>query len=153
MTNNFTYNGKVTLRIKHKDKILIERLVNNGTNDLFKAYAMALAGQDITQFLPTYIDVVDNNSISCLTTNGVSVNTIYGANEELYNGVPYTRVSANITGAIIANTSVSRLKLRALNGLELASVDISALSNIFGAISSGTQLLIVWDLYITNDNE
>jgi hypothetical protein len=144
------------------------QVFNKGTNNLFRLYAMALAGQDITLMLPMHFDIivekVDGDTIkeskSCLSNNKINlVRTMESnGNNSLYGGVPFTRLSAHITNSAInsselKNNDYNRVYLVVIDpyGTELAKVELNeSQRTTFADITIGTQLLIVWDLYITN---
>lgn len=161
MNSNFGYIGRVTLKTICNGKVTSTDYYNSGTADLFRGYAMAMAGQDITNWLPSYIDVgLINTSTKEFTSvlrnhGGVSVVRTFIEDTD----GPCTRITATLTNDMLYNnvgegTMQFRLMsptdkniLAELNLTESAS---ATLKETLENIPNGTQLIILWDLCVKN---
>lgn len=164
MNSNFEYIGKVTLKMLHKGKTICTQHLNSGTDSLFKAYAKALSGQDITSYLPSYINIgfEDGDEFTSLlrNTGGISVVRTYTEQP-----IPSTRITITLTSSMFntnAPAGTDKLQLRLLNKRSstlseytLAKVTLddnatSTFKQVLGSSPSGTQIIIVWDLCVEN---
>lgn len=158
MNNFFSYNGVVTLSTRVNGKTINKTHYNSGSTTLFEAYARALAGQNISSFLPKSIDMKkpDNSSI---LRSAVDVLAAYkpmnsdGANY----GVPYVRLSAVLSknafvsgvSGIPENTAIT-LILNSMSGASLATVESAEILEDIKSLATGVQMILSWDLYVTN---
>lgn len=163
MNNKFSYNGVVTLIERVNNKTVSKKYYNNGTETLFEAYARALSGQSINNFIPQYINMysvsVDDGRETLITNNPIPVMVSY--KEKNTDGgeydVPYIRISVVILKSMVnlTNNDPIRLKLccssNRTNDKELAVVDIPNLATTISPMSTGVQLILLWDLYVSND--
>lgn len=156
MLNNLQYTGNITINKIVNGKTLKSTTFNSGTELLFKAYSLALQGQSIAHLLPTYIDIKSGDK-SILNSNGISVVRSTLLEKESGNGdenigakIPCTRVSATLLASNINTDSkedfIISLETPDRRQLAYATINNGVVTNI----TSGTQLLIVWDLYISN---
>ena len=149
MNSELTYVGSVSLMLKNGNNILRKMYYNNGTNELFEAYARALSGQPIQSFIPSYIEIVkDNKSI---VKHLIPVTTTYVA-PDTPDKAPCTRVSALINRHMFDDiTGESHyLRLLSFGENELAKVRLVGFNEILKGLSPGVQIMISWDLYIQN---
>lgn len=166
MNNDFGYIGKVTLKTIHNDKVIHTEYYNRGTYSLFTAYAMAMAGNDISYWLPSYVDVGVYDKAGVFNTalrasNGVSVVRTFVIN----NGTPITRISVTLTNDMISsNVGAGNVVLRLLsfgkdksvpnnNILAELTLDVDKSEEFWENIShtpNGQQLILLWDLQVTN---
>lgn len=172
MDNVSQYYGVVTLELLTKNKRhLLLRQLNEGTINLFSAYAAALTGQNISNLIPSTIDIgslntttdskLDLNSFeSALNTSGALASVVYVSDmtDESYKnyGVPYTRVTASFTKLMIGNTITVNhyLVLKSYSNKILATIKINdEISSILNNLTAGSQFIIIWDLYVTNKTE
>lgn len=165
MNSNFDYVGRVIIKTLYKGREVCSQHFNSGTDDLFRAYAMALSGQSISNYLPSYINIgyknVDTFSSILRNEKGVSVVRTF-VSEELDGK---TRSCTRITLTLDSNmfnttTSNDDLTVRLLgpnvpnsNNVVLAEVvlndtDKDSFLTTINSTPSGTQLIIVWDLYV-----
>ena len=162
MIDNLQYNGTITINKIVNGKTLKSKTFNSGTDLLFKTYALALQGQNIDNLLPTYIDIKSGDK-SILNSNGISVvrsvlleeekensENEAGVDEKIGTKVPCTRISASILASTINTNSKDNftISLETPTREQLAYATIP--NEILANITSGTQLLIVWDLYVHN---
>lgn len=157
--NNYSYNGCVQIIQTLNGSTTIDKHYNNGTNRLFEAYARALTGLNIRDFVPNYIELYkEGKKISHISIPVIV--TYKDADTDGGNyGVPYTRVTAVVLSSMVsheelADNSTVTLKLysSSTSDLELASVDVTGLSDILKNITAGVQVSIMWDLYVSNGN-
>ena len=171
MDNVSQYYGVVTLELLTKNKRhLLSRQLNEGTINLFSAYAAALTGQNISNLIPSTIDIgslnttssgLDLNSFeSALNTSGALASVVYVSDttDESYQkyNVPYTRVTASFTKLMIGNTITVNhyLVLKSYSNKILATIKINdEISSILNNLTPGSQFIIIWDLYVTNKTE
>ena len=166
MDNKFNYTGKVTVKSIFRDKVISTQHYNSGTIELFQVYAKALTGQSITNFLPSYIDVEvskdgGNSYNSCLVSDkGVSVVRSYvdlpspcarfttTLTNDMFNSNTFQNLSAMRFCLKTSPLPVSREQ----QVLAKISIDLSDNDSPFesNGIPSGTQIIIVWDLYVEN---
>lgn len=167
MNSNLSYKGVVTLATKLGDKTIEKKVYNNGTNLLFELYARALAGQQVSLLIPSYIDVGGVRDIDGVdiyeshTKESLPVIVTYldkvRADEGGYSyGVPFTRVEAILTRNMFNeylgdNTKV--IRLMSSDNRELALVNVEDLGNTIKTLIAGTQMIVVWDLYVTNKEQ
>ena len=171
MNDEFRYSGKVTIKSIWQDRIVHSQHFNNGTELLFKAYSMAMAGYDITELLPSFINVgyISDNKFESVMTNedGVSVTRTYtnARINESDEPRPITRVTTTFTrnmfnNKLSGNSNSLRLHLdtlvknsdgnNTLAQIELSDDESNTFRNLISNSSPGTQIIIVWDLYIRN---
>ena len=81
MNSKFSYNGVVTIIKRTNNDIILGQSHNNGASKLFEAYSRALAGQDISNLIPGYIDIY--NGDDKITTNYIPI-TINYKDTEIY---------------------------------------------------------------------
>jgi len=125
---------------------------------------MAICGMDISQLIPTHIWLgykdKENIEHSLLTSDVASAVINYMANADgaEYDGLPFTRVSINLNSASVRESAVptsgvnALIQLRTSTGKVLAEVEADIM-NTLSQVTSGTQVIIVWDLYISNNKD
>ena len=169
MNNVSQYYGVVTLELLTKNKrSLLSRQLNEGTINLFSAYAAALTGQNISNLIPHTIDIgslktttdskLDLSSFeSALNTSGALASVVYVSDttDESYikYGVPYTRVTASFTSLMIGNNINDKhyLVLKSYSNKILATIPVNTeISSILNQLTASSQFIIIWDLYVTN---
>lgn len=170
MTDKLSYNGLVTLIHRVNNTIVSKKYYNSGTNNLFEAYARALCGQSISRFIPNHIDVGtvdkgDKGTFSSVVKNGVTIPITLtykdgGIDGGVYldtddtTSVPYCRVSAVLFPEMFDNklqsTDTLHIALKSDSDTILAEVNVDGLAEAITYTTSGIQLLLLWDLYVTN---
>jgi hypothetical protein len=179
MNSNFNYTGRASIQYVFNGRTVKTQHFNNGTDLLFNAYARALVGQSIFETLPAYLNIYyieESEEPKSLfrSSKGASVVRTLATDE---NGKVVTRVSASITRDMldiiqltIAFASTKPLKLKLLtdvlsttsNQETLAEIELvdneeempkSNLLQMFRDTPSGIQSIIVWDLFITNNEK
>ena len=164
MYSNLSYNGEVTIITKMGHKTISNKYYNNGTNLLFEVYARALTGQNVSSLIPAYIDIVRVQTIDDTTTytqclrDMAPVIVTYvdkvRANEKGYTyGVPFTRVEAILTKNMFTSEFSDgdiHIQLKTSSENLLASLHVDGLYDGVNNMTDGTQMIVVWDLYVTN---
>ena len=169
MDSNSIYSGVVTLLSRVGNKTVATKHYNHGTNRLFEAYARALAGQSINNYIPRYIHVFgeyNGNEIGVCKTPIPLLVSYKSADADGGNyGAPYLRTSTVLTKGMLkdissgwGDTFVLRL-YNAVNPIDatepatdtmLAEVSIEGLKEAISNMTPGVQLILLWDLYVTN---
>ena len=155
--DNYSYNGCVQIVQTFNGSTTIDKHYNNGTKRLFEAYARALTGLNISEFVPKYITL----NIGDTLISHIPIPVIVTYKDTNTDGgkykVPYTRVTAVVLQSMVStnlltDSSTVTLKLHSSSASEseLAEVDVAGLSDILKDITSGVQVAIVWDLYVSN---
>lgn len=156
--NNYSYNGCVQIIQTLNGSTTIDKYYNNGTNILFEAYARALTGLNIRDFVPNYIELYkEGKKISHISIPVIVTYKDKDTDGGNY-GVPYTRVTAVVLNSMVSTdestgNDIMTLKLySSASDTELASVPVTGLYGILQGITSGVQVSIMWDLYVSNGN-
>lgn len=166
MLNNLNYTGAIKITKISNNHKLSTKIFNHGENALFALYAKALTGLNITDELPRYINFrpeTYNSKDSLLTSNGLDVTISFVADEEVMNpqgigkNVPCTRISTTLISSVISKNNIPSDDVKVYITLEDKNKQILAyaetpndLKSTLRNLNPGTQILIVWDLYITN---
>jgi hypothetical protein len=170
MNDRFSYSGVVTLIHKVAGKTISKEYHNSGSQRLFEAYARALSGQDISDFIPRCVRIynvrqvpengVVNTYKSEATKNSIPIMVTYRSGEE--DGATIKRPHTRVTGIFQKNmiddstpNGNGEIQLYSsktdLSGRELASLEIPSLINDIKSMTDGAQYILVWDLYVEND--
>jgi hypothetical protein len=173
MNEKLLYNGVVTLIHKVGNRVTSKKYYNNGTNRLFEAYARALCGQSINNFTPKYVDIGKMETIG-ITNTETQFSSVIKDNIDIpvfttYKdvdidggeyGVPYCRVNIMLShnmfnSEVLEGTTTLTLKLKSSTDDEsvLATTEVANLSSDIISATNGTQLIVLWDLYINNVKE
>jgi hypothetical protein len=172
MNDSIVYNGVVTLIHRVNNKVVSKRCYNSGTINLFEAFIRAICGQSIDRFQPKKIDIgfMEEGEFVSKVKNGVDIPVVVtykdagtdGGNYESPFGqhslkVPYCRVSVALftdmmqnVQSLGSNENALTVVLKSSNDDILASVNVEGLVEALTAATSGVQLLLLWDLYVTN---
>lgn len=167
MNEKLSYSGVVTIIHRVNNKIVSEKHYNNGTINLFEAYARALCGQSIDRFIPKRLDVgiVNSGTFATKVKSGVTIPVLttyksggtdggeYQDGKYTEVNVPYCRVSTTLATDMFENideASELTVILKSASDLDIAEVNVDGLASAIKDASSGIQLLLVWDLYVTN---
>ena len=158
ITNNFNYAGKVSIEVTRNGHLIRKRYTNSGTSDLFKMFAYALTGRDISKMVPAYFtlsrggDGAENENASIalpiikiyypevLYSGGSSINNVC----RLQCNLPLSKIEQLRT----MDSGAYSLNIFSYEDKKLASVAVSGDS--FEGLSPSDQVIIVWDLYVTN---
>ena len=154
---NTKYSGNVKLNLKINGKNIQINKHNNGLPDLFRLISKALAGYDISNEKPSYIDLRYMNQSgeweSCLS-NKQSISQL---SYNLSNGSWITKAASTIPYAALIVTPISSLgenvpfRIFLMNKrTDLAYIDVDS-SDVY-KITPGTQALVEWVLKIFNSD-
>jgi hypothetical protein len=173
MKSKFNYTGEVTIQTVFNNKTVCTQHLNSGTPLLFEAYARALVGQNIYELLPSFLNIyyTDDKGEKSLIRNpkGASViRTLEKANKGT-NTTLITRLSTSITKDMMDLTNVDgssytvELKLltdivssqsqEVLANVLLSDVDSETFIESMKDTPASVQLIVVWDLYISNNED
>lgn len=149
------YIGNVNIKIPVNGKMMNIHRKNKGLSELFRIISKALAGNDISNDKPSYIDLRFLNDYgewqSCLSRK----QSIAQLSFNMQDGNWVTRAASSIPYSALTITPISelgegklfRLYLMSRND-DLAYIDIS--SDDVYSITPGTQALIEWILKLVN---
>lgn len=166
MNDLFSYTGIVTVVTQINNKPISKtKFHNTGTKKLFEAYARALSGQPIQSLIPAHIDIGKEEGLKfdSILKNKIPATVTYVAGQENVYDVayeydsPFTRVSTVLTKNMVdtskgvPNNVLARLETA--DGTTLAEVELSNLGNTMKTLGIGIQLIILWDLYVVNEQE
>jgi hypothetical protein len=171
MNDSFSYKGVVTVAPMVGGRIVSQKYYNSGTSHLFEAYAKALAGYSIEGFIPYSIDLCvasadtleasDVGHLASVLTAPVPVTLTYHSGtsvvyDKAYNyGSPFTRaqilLTKNDVDFIVGDDLIARLM--SSSNKTLAYVEIPGLGKTLKGMGAGIQLILLWDLYVTNESE
>lgn len=151
------YSGLVNLNLKINNKIININKNNSGLPDLFRLISKALAGYDVSDEKPSYIDLRYMNSSgeweSCLSKKQSISQLSYNLN----NGSWITKASSTIPYSSLIITPISSLgenvpfRIFLMNKRnDLAFIDIDS-TDVY-KITPGTQALVEWVLKIFNSD-
>ena len=156
--NHISYSGKVKASLSVNGSKVQVALLNSGTKYLWDTIAMAFAGGDISNRIPKYLDIVDNNSTSLLLGRVMFRGIVWGdvvTDSDKYSAVRFT---ATVTSADKRNT-------RASSGCHLRMYSVSARSNeylaeikdsdnrlaeLYNSIDVGSDAIFEWELHFQN---
>ena len=152
---NIGYVGNVNIKIPINGKMTNIHRKNKGLSELFRVISKALAGNNIVDDKPSYIDLRFLNDYgewqSCLSKK----QSIAQLSFNMQDGNWVTRASSSIPYSALTITPISdlgegklfRIYLMSRNN-DLAYIDISS-GDVY-SITPGTQALIEWVLKIVN---
>lgn len=155
--NKFCYTGYVTVKLKIKDKVFELSKHNSGLSALFRIFAMALCGYNVSQSAPVKLDLrganvapTDSNInlfTSCLPALVPLTGVQYFQEDDIWK----SRFTATIPYSFFLAQKLSMYtnKILVLTGLsdDLAYLSIS---EGFEDLTEGTELIISWDMYVDN---
>lgn len=157
--DKFTYTGKITLSHKKSDKELIKRYYNTGTPSLFKFFAYALAGKDISDLSPNLLRIGYKETDSSPTI-GLTEQPIL---KLFYDDVSYSVEPTNVQNVCRLQCNIPLSKISDLSKstyvLQIISMDNSILAETmltddpFKDLNSSDQVIIVWDMFVENKQE
>lgn len=159
ISNNFNYMGKVSIEVTRNGHLIRKRYTNSGTDALFKMFAYALTGRDVSKMAPAYfklskvVEGEDNGNLSI----ALPIIKIYYP-EVTYSGniviknicrlqcnLPLSKIEQLLTNS---ENETYKLHIFSYEDNELANVTVSGQS--FSGLSLSDQVIITWDLYVTN---
>ena len=156
MRSSFSYSGKVTIKLKLKNKVIPIYTHNQGTTELFLLFAKLLSGTVITKNeLPYYLDIqaTDDSGkyISCLQNKIIAVSSYKMKNSTYVTTVEGTVYYQNISSNI-STYSGHRLALLSRSNALLAYILIDY-DTYLSRLSPGTQAVISWELSLDNQED
>lgn len=155
-TESLKYSGEVTIKLKQKDSTIVISKHNQGLDSLFKMFAMALMGQDVSVMRPIKIDLRGSNSSnhtsssSCLSIPILLSGSQYYKDESI--GTWVSEFTATIPYSAQLSSNISKYNnfwvylMAQRYDLACLAVDKADLS----IISPGSQYIVEWRLAIYN---
>lgn len=153
--NKLNYIGIVTIEVERNNKKIRKRVHNRGEEILFELFAKTLAGLDVSHLLPTFFkmswnkdDVSYNSPLIPILSSYRPEITYIGMNVKknicrLQCNLPLSRIGTdNLT------QEVYTLNILSKEEEILATVEIE--NSPFANLNSSDQVIILWDLYVTN---
>ena len=174
MLSNFNYTGEVKISNSYNNNSLSKTFFNNGTKTLFKIYSLALLGQVTPSLLPSNVRIIGNTSETVmedlsaidsgedlLKTSSVSIIKEYIEKSNDGQIIPTIRITTSLSREmfnsidkfktvyiILENTSVGTDKKLAY--VKLVEEDVNTFKSIISSTGVNNQLIITWDLSISN---
>lgn len=151
--NNIYYRGEVNIKAKRNGKIYNIDFHNTGTNLLTDTIAKALAGQDISEQIPKYLNFTYKNGdkVGVLIRRPVPFTGIVwkpATNNEcscLY--LTATIIASDKQATIVTNTTEAFLEMQTLYGQTLATMTHEDLIKFYDILNEGTDLVVEWKMY------
>lgn len=163
VNDSLCYKGGVTFKFSSNGNILSRELHNKGTQHLFDIITQFLAGYDVSDGIPSYIDICsDDDSILKHSVPlvgivwGSAADTSYNADPSIENAKGYLKVTTTIMNddknpniSVLDNASIRLLDKK---GTPLCIVqDTSKLTELWESINSTTDGIIEWLLVFGNN--
>lgn len=169
ISNLLNYSGQVNINLVRNGKVFTVPFLNKGTKLLTNAIAKALAGQDISDTLPRYLDftyVIEQDGED--TQEGRLINTkipfvgIVWGDVALPANIQDPEGSALLLQATISSadkvivTNLDSIKdfrlcITTKTGEVLAFVSDPTLKDMYNALSEGTDAIIEWRMLFHNN--
>ena len=169
--NSFTYNGKVSFKLKRNGREYSLYTHNEGTKYLWDTVTKALAGQNVSDRVPRYIDfeyvlkeIVDTKEKevphSLITEPIPFTGIVWG---EMAQEVTSEHNGTLMLTAVItandklsvdtSNPSITRLQLtmKSKEGRTLATVSDDSLYDLYNSLTEGTDAVIEWRMIFKNE--
>lgn len=148
------YTGEVKISVNSNGKTYNVNFHNAGTDVLTNAIVKALAGEDISNQLPKYLNFVYTNGdkTGVLIRRPVPFTGIIWKEatdtESSYLYLSATIVASDKQSTIITSNTIASLHMQTLYGETLATIDDPNLVKFYEMLDEGTDILIEWKMYI-----
>ena len=168
VSNSFTYEGKINVKLKCKDKIYTLNTHNTGTKLLVDTIAKALSGTSVADNVPRYLDFIygekDDKGVyikedSLLKTVIPFVGKVYGdmaKTPDLDENCSCLLLSATISAAdrnLIQTTPNKQLRMLDSKKQPLAFIENPILDTLYDSLKDGTDAIIEWRMIFSNKVE
>lgn len=158
--NTFGYKGEVQITFKCNGVKLTRTIHNTGTQFLFDIITQFLAGYDVSQNVPAYVDILDGSSSEIkrripLTgiVWGAAASESYNPNAEALNSAGYIKLTATVTNNDKSSkTTLSSPSIQIQDKLQniLCTIQDSTINDMWEAINPNTDAIIDWLLIFRN---
>lgn len=160
--NTFGYKGEVQITFKCNGVKLTRTIYNTGTQFLFDVITQFLAGYDMSQNVPAYIDVLDGSSsiikrkiplTGIVWGNAASDN--YTFNPEPPYSAGYLKLTATITNDDKSSTttlSSPSIQIQDRLGNVLCTIQDASINDMWEAIDPNTDAIVDWLLIFRNQS-
>lgn len=174
VSNSITYKGNVTFKLRRNGKTYSLYTFNKGTTYLTDTITQALAGQDISSRIPTYLNLMysnkgadDTNKISLLTHSVPFSGRVWGESakstvDDTYKDYSTLLLTATIlpsdiiSGGNVDNCSL-HLVMQSVDSKELATISEDTLNGnlhtLYKSLCNGTEAIIEWRMIFMNGVE
>lgn len=169
--NNFTYEGQVSFKLKHKGKVYSFLQHNEGTQKLTDLIVKALIGSDDVsnlrpQFLGFYQKKVNydgetettyetpllNNLIPFTGIVGDFSNTTQNAQTSIK--LTATILQSDLQGNMDVESGQTELAIYSVNGIDkLATISSSSLTDMYKNICEGVEAIVEWEMIFKCERE
>ena len=171
LSNSFTYEGVVNIKLKRNGKVYALNIHNTGTKLLVETIAKALSGTNVTENIPKYLTFIcgEKNletgeyiTVSKLLRNKIPfVGKVYGdvaKTDKMNENSSCLLLSATISAADVNPVNISNNKqLRMLDSNDniLATIDNKneLLNTLYDSLKDGTDAIIEWRMIFSNKVE
>lgn len=167
--DKFIYTGKITLSYKKSGKELIKRYYNQGTDNLFRFFAYALAGKDTSDLSPNLIQIGYKETPTGSSEETTEEPFIKLADQPIlklfYDNVTYSggikinnvcRLQCNLPLSKISDLTKSEYILQLMSA-DSTNPTILAETKLtdypFNDLTMSDQVIIVWDMFVENKPE
>lgn len=158
--NTFGYKGEVQITFKCNGVKLTRTIYNTGTQFLFDIITQFLAGYDMSQNVPAYINILDGNSNEIkrrIPLTGIvwgsAASDEYNVNAEPSNSAGYVKLTATITNNDKSSkTTLSSPSIQIQDKLNnvLCTIQDSSINDMWEAINPNTDAIVDWLLIFRN---
>lgn len=170
LSNSFTYEGMVNIKLKRNGKIYALNTYNTGTKLLVDTIAKALSGTSVAENIPRYLDFVYGeknddgsykNESSLLKTSIPFVGKVYGdmaKTSDIDENASCLLLSATISAAdrnLVQTCPNKQLRMLDSNSNVLAFIDNknNLLDTLYDSLKDGTDAIIEWRMIFSNKME
>lgn len=168
ISNSFTYEGKINIKLKNKNKTFTLKVHNEGTKFLADTIAKALSGANISENIPRYLSFICgekdekgniNSPESLLTSNIPFIGKVYGDMARTSDmpenwGCLLLSVTISATDRLLKiNTPNKQLRMISSDGTLLAYIEDPILDTLYDSLKDGTDAIIEWRMIFANKVE
>lgn len=152
--NTVCYIGKVSLKMEVNGKTF--NYSNNGKPELFRLFARALAGYNVSEDTPYYISGyrTDGSGNVPFIQSPIPISARNFVNDDEGGSVRFTaRLSPNNLVNLASGPTYTLNLLKKDLTTELASIEIEDGSEIFSELPSSARILLEWNMSVRNGEQ
>ena len=152
--NTVCYVGKVSLKMEVNGKTF--NYSNNGKPELFRLFARALAGYNVSEDTPYYISGyrTDGSGNVPFIQSPIPISARNFVNDDEGGSVRFTaRLSPNNLVNLASDSIYTLNLLTKYLTTELASIEIEDGSEIFSELPSSARILLEWNMSVRNGEQ
>lgn len=159
MNYKLAYKGTVYFYSEEEGKRLLLKKYNAGTLALAKLFANMLVGNNVSELIPKYINVYDNNGAPVLVLDSlITGKHVEDGVQDIYEDVPYQNYRAYFETTIaktqIRASSAARARRVVLldnRETELANIELPE-NEFLEVFENNDNLVIVWQMELIYDD-